>query len=253
MTQIVIGLAGVKTSGKSTVTNIIRKHFDLKEAALAEKLKQASASTFNVPRSYFDDQAFKEVPFSDGPKILTEDSVRNLLTFFKADPDELVDVVLYTKRIDTYRDIIGMELESPRKIAQIVGTEVLRRVGEDIHCENLEFNTDGVTVVSDMRFPNEFAYLSRKQGIKFIPIYIKREAAESQVTEKSHVSETSVFKFSDQCFMVDNNGTLEQTESQVMDIIKKSLGPKSITQADGIGEEDFYDYVREDFFAKYEK
>ena len=138
MSNIVIGLAGVKTSGKSTVTNIIRKYFDLKEAALAEKLKVASAETFRVARSDFDDQRYKEVPFAEGPKILTEDSIRSLLTFFKVNPDELIDPVLYTKRIDTYRDIIGMKLESPRKIAQIVGTEVLRRVGEDIHCENLE-------------------------------------------------------------------------------------------------------------------
>jgi hypothetical protein len=223
MSNIVIGLAGVKTSGKSTVTNIIRKYFDLKEAALAEKLKVASAETFGVARNDFDDQRYKEVPFADGPKTLTEDSIRSLLTFFKVNPDELVDPVLYTKRIDTYKDIVGMKLESPRKIAQIVGTEVLRRVGEDIHCENLEFNDSGVTVVSDMRFPNEFAYLSRKQGIKFIPIYIKREAAESQVTPQSHSSETSVFKFCNECFLVDNNGSLEETERQVLKIIKEQL------------------------------
>lgn len=220
--NIVIGLAGVKTSGKSTVTNIIRKYFDLKEAALAEKLKVASALAFDVQRSHFDDQAFKEVPFTES-KTLTEESIRSILTFFKVNPDEFIDDVLYTKRIEMYRDIIGMELESPRKIAQIVGTEVLRRVGEDIHCENLEFNSNGVTVVSDMRFPNEFAYLSRKQGIKFIPIYIKREAAESQVTPQSHSSETSVFKFCGDCFLVDNNGSLENTEKQVMKIIKEQL------------------------------
>lgn len=239
--QVVIGLAGVKTSGKSTVTNILRKHMRLEEAALAEKLKVASALTFKVPRAHFDDQAFKEVPFADGPKILTEDSIRSILTFFKVNPDELVDAVLMTKRIDGYKDIIGMKLESPRKIAQIVGTEVLRRVGEDIHCENLAFSVDGVTVVSDMRFPNEFGYLSRKQGIKFIPIYIKREAAESQVTEQSHVSETSVFKFCDKCFLVDNNGSLEETERQVMDIVLRELG-KSPER-----------YDRQAFLDKYEK
>jgi hypothetical protein len=241
MKQIVIGLAGVKTSGKSTVTNIIRKHFELKEAALAEKLKAGSAQVFDVPRAHFDDQAFKEVPFADGPRILTEESIRGLLTFFKVNPDEFVDDVLYTKRIDTYKDIIGMKLESPRKIAQIVGTEVLRRVGEDIHCENLDFAVDGVTVVSDMRFPNEFAYLSRKQGIKFVPIYIKREAAESQVTEQSHVSETSVFKFCDKCFLVDNNGSLEETEAQVMAILAREIGNSPER------------YDRQAFLDKYEK
>jgi hypothetical protein len=178
------------------------------ESALADKLKNTCAEVFKVPREYFDSQDLKEVPFANGPKTLTEESILGVLLSFNAGMNQ-------GDFYDKYRNIIGMELPTPRKIAQIVGTEILRAAGDqDIHCKNVNLN-DEITIISDLRFPNEFDYFSNNSEIDFIPLYIQRDEAEKHVTEDSHPSEKCVFEFSDKCIKVDNNGTIEDLSAQV--------------------------------------
>lgn len=212
--KVVIGLAGVKTSGKSTVAEMIKELIggDILESALANKLKETSAEVFNVPRDHFDRQDVKEVPFQDGPKKLTVEKIHNVLHSFNVEVTQSL--------MNKYKNsgIIDMELETPRKIAQIVGTELLRATGdEDIHCKNMPVNEEGITIVSDLRFPNEFSYFHRlgAEGVRFIPLYIQRDEAEKHVTEDSHPSEKSVFLFSDQCTKLSNNGSLEDLKQDI--------------------------------------
>lgn len=218
--NVIIGLAGVKTSGKSTVANIIKEvigtETSISEEALADKLKNVSAEVFGVPRNHFDDQSVKEVDFKDGPKILTENSIHQILTLF--------NVPVTQDLMGKYQasGIIGMELPTPRKIAQVVGTEVLRATGdEDIHCKNMPLNSEGYTIVSDLRFPNEFNYFHTLgvDGYRFIPLYVQRDEAEKHVTKDSHPSETSVFLFSDQCKKLSNNGSLEDLKKLITNFL----------------------------------
>lgn len=220
MKKIIIGLAGVKTSGKSTVAEIIKDLVGASaitlESALANKLKEVSAEVFKIPRSDFDNQDVKEVDFTDGPKILTMENITKILNLF--------NVPLTQNLSNKYQasGIVDMELPTPRKIAQIVGTEVLRTTGdEDIHCTNMPINEDGITIVSDLRFPNEFVYFNKLgvDGYRFLPLYIQRDEAEKHVTADSHPSETSVFKFSSQCNKLPNNGTLEQLREEIKNIL----------------------------------
>lgn len=207
--KTVIGIAGVKTSGKSTAAGVIKELLgrDVVESALADKLKNTCAEVFNVPREYFDSQDLKEVPFADGAKELTNGAIGAILESF--------GIVMSRREIDSVYDCIGMELPTPRRIAQIVGTEVLRAAGdEDIHCKNVELG-NGITIISDLRFPNEFNYFQQASDITFLPLYIQRDEAEKHVTEDSHPSEKCVFEFSDKCYEINNNGTLEQTRDQI--------------------------------------
>jgi hypothetical protein len=212
--RTIIGLAGVKTSGKSTAASMIKEVVaEAKEAALADKLKNTCAEVFGVPREYFDRQDLKEVPFENGPKTLTNSSIGSILESF--------GIYWSRREIDSTYDIIGMELPTPRKIAQIVGTEVLRAAGdEDIHCKNVDLS-DGVTIISDLRFPNEFAYFSDNSEVEFIPLYIQRDEAEQHVTEDSHPSEKCVFEFSGKCQEINNNGNLEDTRKQIVNILNE--------------------------------
>lgn len=217
--RTVIGLAGVKTSGKSTVADMVRKYLGdtAKESALANKLKDVSAQVFEVPRSHFDDQSVKEVPFETGPRHLTISSICKILDLFSVDYGQrLLDSFLAA-------GVVNMPLETPRKIAQIVGTEVLRATGdEDIHCKNMPMNDNGVTIVSDLRFPNEFSYFNDLEDINFVAIYVQRDEAESVVTEDSHPSEKCVFEFSGKCVKLDNNGTFDELDANVLSILKDS-------------------------------
>jgi len=210
--KTVIGLAGVKTSGKSTVANIIKGISGAQEAALADKLKNTCAEAFGLTRDDFDSQALKEVPFSSA-KLVTRTNIRTILNCFGLD--------LFLSEKLTHLE--GTSMETPRRIAQFVGTEVLRSLGNpDIHCESVNLS-DGVTVISDMRFPNEYDYFDRMDNINFIPLYIARDEAEAEVTSDSHPSETSVFLFSDKCEKIDNNGTLSDLELNIKTYLEGKL------------------------------
>ena len=213
--KTIIGLAGVKTSGKSTVANMIKEFVpNAEESALADKLKNVCAKTFNLERVQFDAQELKEVPF-EKPKILNMEDIGYILGCF--------GIFLSEELKNKYKNVIGIKLESPRRIAQVIGTEVLRATGnEDVHCENVKIH-DGVTIISDLRFPNEFNYFNRKKDFKFIPLYVQRDEAEKHVTEESHPSEKCVFEFSNKCIKIDNNGSLNNTQIQVRNILEKEL------------------------------
>ena len=218
--RTVIGIAGVKTSGKSTVTKMIQEVLPgTTESALAGKLKDVSAEVFGIDRVAFDDQRYKEVPFSlfGVERKLTTANIQKVLDLF--------NVNLTTELMEKYDKVKNMDLISARHIAQIVGTEVLRATGdEDIHCKNMPLNpnTELPTIVSDLRFPNEFAYFKDNPEINFVALYLNREEAEKHVTKDSHPSETSVFLFNDKCVRIDNNGTLENTREQVLAALKEA-------------------------------
>jgi len=212
--RLIIGLVGVKTSGKTTVTNMIREFVKAKEVSIADKLKNTCASTFGLKRSQFDFQELKEQPF-ENPFKLEMDDIKEILKDFSINmsDDEL------QKR---YKDVVGTILETPRRIAQVVGTEVLRSTGdEDLHCKNVILDKERITIVSDIRFPNEFKYFNNLEGFKFIPLYINRNVAEANIDD--HPSETSVFLFTDKCIKLDNNGKLSDTELQIKKILDKEL------------------------------
>ena len=215
--KTVIGLAGVKTSGKSTVAGIIHNHIMAEESALADNLKNASAVAFNLERIAFDSQDLKEVLFTTGPKFFSKESIISIMSAFNIE-------LTTTQVTSVFERLKYTTLESPRKIAQIVGTELLREYGGmDIHCQNVKL-FDTVTIISDMRFPNEFDFFDKNEDIKFIPLYIQRDEAEQHVDmKKSHASETSVFLFSDKCVRINNNGTLGETEMQILEVLKNEL------------------------------
>lgn len=218
--KTIIGVVGVKTSGKSTVSQMIKEFLpknQVIEVALADKLKNVCAEVFNIPRSTFDDQRYKEIPFSafNIDKRLKIDFIRTICDKFDK---------FHEFHKHDFSNIVGMKLESARHIAQIVGTQILRALGdEDIHCKHLKLSSN-ITIVSDIRFENEFNYFNNLKGYRFIPIYVKRYEAEKHIDLKtSHVSETSVFKFKDKCIELDNDSSLRDLEANVQKIVNSNL------------------------------
>lgn len=208
---------GVKTSGKSTVANILKQIIleKTEEAALADKLKNVCSEVFNIKRENFDQQSLKEVKFKT-PALLDLYRIKSILSMFNVPITDDLLQKYFTNNTE------GMLLESPRQIAQVVGTEVLRTAGdEDIHCKNLKLG-DNITIVSDIRFPNEFLYFNKLDNINFIPFYIHRTEAEKYINENSHSSETSVFHFCDKCIYINNNNTLQDLESELRAHLSKT-------------------------------
>jgi hypothetical protein len=222
--KTIITLTGVKQSGKSTSADMIKKILlgrDIKESALADKLKNVCASVFNLERVAFDLQEYKEIPFRifGVEKHLTTENVKDIIHRFGIEPLDHLRHISNLKE----REIIGMNFESPRHIAQIVGTEILRGLGDsDIHCRNVDLSHN-ISCITDSRFSNEFNYFHQMTDIKHIPLYIQRDSAENFDRSKAHISETDLFNFCDKCIRIDNNGDFRHLEFQIKLILDKHL------------------------------
>lgn len=217
MKKYIIGLSGVKESGKTTVSSILQKKLkNVKEVAIADKLKNTCAEVFNLDRSDFDDQNKKEKKFKDY-KILDSKKIVKILNLYG------IEVSNFDLLMDITAKYNHSKLESPRHIAQYVGTEFLRNyISPDVHCESVNLSST-YTIVPDIRFQNEFEYFSNQKDAEYIPLYIHRKSAEAKVTKDSHISEKEVFKFCHNCIKINNNQPLAFTENQIDEIIKKYI------------------------------
>lgn len=210
---MIVGISGRARAGKSTLMGIMRL-YGAKEVALADLLKNTCSNVFNVPRDFFDDQSKKEVRFPE-PKILDE------IKLFKI----LKEYGLESHHGQVKGEHVGMNLVSPRHIAQYVGTDVLRSIDSDIHIKKaFEKCTDpsALYVLSDVRFDNEEAAVKNIAG--FI-IGIFRKAVEPRPEEQVHASEQQVRGIIDRAdYVIFNEGTLEEFENSCKLVIEAILG-----------------------------
>lgn len=209
----VIGLLGAKGSGKTTAFQVISGTWDVQEITLAGKLKSVSAEVFGIPRDHFDSHDFKEKEL-ENPAFLSKD---NLTQIYKA----------YDFAIDFDKDIrphIGTYLESPRKIAQYIGSEILRAKQSDVHCtSSVKDITKPVGIVTDIRFPNEYDFF-KNQYPDFHFVYIQNMGAESHAGKDSHVSEKylkDLIKRADA--VLTNNDGIDSFRSKVTAYFKEIL------------------------------
>lgn len=116
------------------------------------------------------------------------------------------------------KKLIGKELKTPREVAQIIGSELLRDHKPDCHIEWAIKNSGDaeVLVASDVRFPNEFDYFAVRGGIM---IHVDRQSVSPKEGENVHQSESHIKSLGKKChIIVDNNKTLEALEKQVSEI-----------------------------------
>lgn len=218
--KYIVGISGVKTSGKSSLANLLKQYFNFNEQMLAYKLKLVSSECFGLPFDHFEKQEFKEVIFNS-PKFLTEKMVEHYLERFNLRNRSLdvIDKSSYEK-----------PLRTPREILTFVGTQVLRKITPDIHCYGVDISQE-VTVITDVRFFNELQFFNKKEGRVFIPIYVKRDCAEALVDENSHESEKSAIALKDHCFVVENSGKLSDGLDQLVAILDRHGVPRRRSDA----------------------
>jgi len=208
MKRTIIGLTGAKGSGKTTTFGIIQAEFPtVQEITLANRLKNASAEVFGIPRSHFDDPAVKEKEMAQ-PVVLDEKNVRALIEFFGEQADFEKHIRPHMKKV----------LHTPRQVAQYVGTEVLRNVDEQIHCKGsvLGLPETGIFVVTDMRFWNEFDFFNDNPNVDFHPLYISNNHAEAKAAGDNHPSERYVLEIAKKCKRIDNNGSFQALTDQIL-------------------------------------
>lgn len=216
MKKKIIGLCGVKSSGKDTTFQILNRHYpEIKSVALAGRLKTACKEVLGLTEEQITDRVLKEAPL-ETPIYLSEDKLEALYAAF----GEAANVD-YDKHI---RPHIGMSLDSPRRALQYVGTEVLRSIRDNIHSFYLYSqikDTDGVYFVTDMRFFDEYEFLLEKFGENFEAWYIHSRKAEAAGAGDLHPSEMGIFKIKPHCLKLDNNGTLMDFENLLLELYSK--------------------------------
>lgn len=210
-----ICLTGVKQAGKSTFARIAKElNPSVVELAIADKLKNACSKVFNIPRNHFDLSEFKERDLEQYAYLDT-DNVTAVLSEFGVNPIDFDRLV---------RPHIGVVLETPRRIAQYFGTEVLRTVDDRIHCLGTVYGLPetGVFVITDMRFPNEHEFFTTQPNTVSDTVYIHNARAES--VKDAHVSEKYIKEIGAKCmWKLENNFTLETYEAQVRKLLKTLL------------------------------
>ena len=204
----IIGLVGPKQAGKTTVFDLLSSMTLTNEVMLAGHLKDVCSSVFKVDRECFDLQGMKECPL-EIPALLTERVL-----------NDIIDAYQYPlgMRRSQFNDCfkqVGRLMRTPREIAQIVGTDVLRAADPSIHLRmaELRFDPNRTNVVTDLRFPNELAWVNSLRGETW---YIYRPEADLAAEEASHISEKGVPTMKGQCTrIIKNVSTIEYLTDQI--------------------------------------
>lgn len=221
--KTIIGLTGLKTSGKTTAFNAIKDVYpEIVEIQLAKKLKDVCAEFLGVDRVLFDDPARKEVKLEE-PVYLEGPYIEAMIKSYGFVPD-------YDKHV---RPHVGTVLESPRRIAQYVGTEVLRNVDDQIHCKGavMDLPEEGLFVLTDMRFPNEYDFFANHYECNFYPYYIQSYRAEAAGAGDMHPSERMVLETAKNCTAISNNASQLEFEYKVADLTRNLLAKAGINTA----------------------
>jgi len=204
---MIIGIVGNIGEGKDTIADYLVSNHSFKRESFAGTLKDAVAAVFGWDRSMLEGQ--------------TKESRE------------------WREQIDQWwADRLNMPGLTPRLILQLWGTEVCRRsFHDDIWVASLENKLRNITtnvVISDCRFPNEFAVIKNAGGII---VRVKRGPDPEWHTHAQgalagniedililkefgiHESEWAWYGLTVD-YTIDNNSTLDNLYSKITEIIK---------------------------------
>ncbi len=123
----------------------------------------------------------------------------------------------------------GRDETKPRELLQHLGTEVIRnkidkdffikRLCNDIRVYSYYFD---VITISDARFPDEII-TPKKLFDDVIAIKVIRNNFDTNLTneEQKHSTETALDDFNDYDYVIENNGTIDELEEKVMEVVKE--------------------------------
>lgn len=242
-----VGLGGEKFCGKNTASQVLINDYGFKEYSLAKALKDLVSEVFDIPYDNLDKAELKEVPF-DQPRAVTYDNVHDivrkcsgLIGFegFSKNEESVTKNMLkkVVKRVSVNPQVpqiqqqqMGQQgmiqpmmmprpeyktFETPRKILQFVGTELVRDcISAYFWCKVLDnqIQYEEKVVLTDVRFFEEREYVKLKKGLL---IKIEREIPGSVPKKDGHASENSLGSNDEYHYLIRNNGTTESLWSSL--------------------------------------
>lgn len=210
----IIAFTGSKGSGKSTACKVLNQRLEkVNSVMIAGTLKKAICETFEFDLDRLDDQVYKEAELSN-PIELDRSSLIKIVEYFGVDYN-------YDMHLRTH---VGYIVYSLRELLQFIGTEVLHPIDPLIHIKaaEKELTKDGINVVTDLRFEQEFDYFNNS-NYDFIPFYIQNFGAEAVAAGDTHPSETQLQNFKGKCTKITNNDDLIAFENLVAKTVQGIL------------------------------
>lgn len=198
----IIAFTGPKTSGKDTMASILfrqnwnhaRKYVPIfKRTPFASGVKSICSSTFGWSMAEQDDPVFKETVLESWPNIMPRWALMDIANFM--------------------RDKYGPD----------VWVHALNR-----HIESLEKNDPhGAYVITDLRFPNEIAWL---KNMGALIIYVHRTEAEEALAEAQERGDEAALNPSEMHYplmresadlVLSNDAEIHKGQAQVMNMIRQ--------------------------------
>lgn len=213
--------AGQMGSGKDTAANFLKdyseqKKLSVKNYMFAQHLKQIAVDVFGCT----EEEAFgdkKEEPFATGPKEFNTVVADNIYSWvymrngsYTQDCRDAMFSLVNKLEVPSF--------DTPRKLLQFVGTEVLRDCfTPDYHLRQVEYQIEtdepDVAIITDARFQNERDW-ARNFGASLV--LISGRERENFESFGKHASETGLGDYSEYDFVVGNSGTLEDLKNNVV-------------------------------------
>lgn len=199
--RMIIGLSGKASSGKDTTADILVRIYGFQKTALANPMKKVCMDVYGFTHT----------------QLWGPSEHRNA-------PD-----MRYPRKDGTYL--------TPREALQRLGSEWARNNYEDTWVDLVMRQADQMlqadsplyptppkgVIITDIRFPNEFDAL-KKRGAKVVRI--KRPGAGLKGEAANHSSEIALDQHlnSEFDYVLDNSGTMEQLEDNVVEMMKVLRG-----------------------------
>jgi len=202
---MIISITGKIGSGKDTVADIIKQttQIDWEVKKFAGKLKTIAEILCGVPKFNFEDQEFKKTQMSEEWGMTYREFLQKLGT--EAMRDGLHKNVWINALFADYRPL----------------DDTLRSsMGNVIDYSECEFPN---WIITDTRFPNEMEAVKRRKGliIKVERDLILRKGYSTPTESDLHPSETSLDNYTEWDYVIENNGTLQELNQKVIDILEK--------------------------------
>lgn len=193
----IIGLLGAKGSGKDTAAKFLIELRNFKRVSFAERLYEEVASCFGVTTDFLGDRSLVETP---NGLVERKEHPAPELALRNCKEAGFVRCVLEERALE------GVTLDtplSPRVVMQLWGTEFRRKRGDDNYWLNiveqvLNANPQTSYVITDVRFPNEHAFVHRFGGecmrIRNVQVEAREEANRALSGTAAHPSETAAMR-----------------------------------------------------------
>jgi hypothetical protein len=179
--MVLIGIAGLKTSGKSTCANYLVEKGYL-EKSFADPLKKACIELFLLS----DSQVYGTITQKETPDQ----------RWYNCTPRQMLQFV----GTDLLRDNLD-------KIMPGLGKDIFTHHFGIWYKDLMDKNPDAQVVISDVRFQNEVDYIHQLGGYV---IMLNRDTVNLTSTGDLHASELSVSQITGIDFTIKNNSSLEE-------------------------------------------